>query len=89
MLIAGAYGKDSLRDDLVLEEMARIPLEGIRLEKKPARVLEADWSSDSYNIHEEEEMELIKYAARDAFISYEIAAMCIQKTGLPSEACSY
>jgi hypothetical protein len=100
LLMTGAYVKDSVSwpnyekgwvviEGLGLEEMANVALEAIRLEKKPARVLEADWAKNHccHGFHEEEEdMELIKYAARDAFISYKIAEMCIQKSGLPSEA---
>lgn len=93
--IAGAYGKDSVWwlnhekgkvviDGPGLEGMAELVLDGMRVEKKPAKVLEADWGKDD-NYSKEWEMELLKYAGRDAFLTYEMAAKCIQKSGLPLE----
>lgn len=93
-MVASVYGKEAVWwpkherghvviDSRGLEEMAELVLEGMRLEKKPARVLEADWG-DSHS--DALEMELIKYASRDAFLSYEIATKCTRKAGgLPSE----
>jgi hypothetical protein len=92
--VASAYGKETVwwpeqekgqvvMDNLGLEQMADLVLDGMRVEKEPARVFHADWSRYYvYDIIDNNlEMKLIKFASRDAFITYEIATKCICKDG--------
>ncbi|KAJ1687840.1 hypothetical protein LUZ63_019230 [Rhynchospora breviuscula] len=99
-IAARTYGKDAIwwpkpekgkvvMKDVGLEGLAELALDGMQLEKKPARVREANWAQNGihghYNHNEEEGLELIKYATRDAVITHQIATKCIKKSGLPQE----
>ncbi|KAJ4797198.1 Ribonuclease H-like domain [Rhynchospora pubera] len=97
---AGTYGKDAVwwpkhekgrvvMGGLGFEELAELALDGMQLEKKPAKVREANWGEIGidgyYGNDDKEDLELIKYATRDAFVTHQIATKCIGKSGLPRE----
>ncbi|KAJ4797196.1 Werner Syndrome-like exonuclease [Rhynchospora pubera] len=99
-IAAGTYGKDAIwwpklekgkvvRKDVGLEGLAEFALDGMQLEKKPTRVREANWSnmgiSGWFDDDDPEDVELIKYATRDAVVTHMIATKCIKKSGLPQE----
>lgn len=52
-------------------------------------MLAADWGwvtiDNDYDEEDVENVVLLKYAARDAFLTYQIAIRCIEKSGLPPE----
>ncbi|KAJ3671177.1 hypothetical protein LUZ60_008603 [Juncus effusus] len=91
-----AYGKNAVYwpmtkkgrvviDQLSLEELGELVLDGLVLEKKPAKILENDWADSGYGSNIEMEEQRVMYASRDAFLCYEIGAKCIETTGLPSD----
>ncbi|KAJ3701951.1 hypothetical protein LUZ61_005656 [Rhynchospora tenuis] len=97
---ARIYGKDAVWwpkhekgkvviGGLEFEELAELALDGMQLEKKPEKVREANWGDTGidgyYGDDAEEDLELIKYATRDAFVTHQIATKCIKKSGLPPE----
>ncbi|KAJ3701952.1 hypothetical protein LUZ61_005657 [Rhynchospora tenuis] len=97
---AGTYGKDAVwwpkhekgkvvMGGLGFEELAELALDGMQLEKKPEKVREANWGDIGidgyYGDDEEEDLELIKYATRDAFVTHQIVTKCIKKSGFPPE----
>ncbi|KAL5227038.1 hypothetical protein ABZP36_015303 [Zizania latifolia] len=68
---------------LSLERMARVALgPEMRLARWPAKAADADWGNH------ELDKEAWKYAARDAYLCFEIAARCLQKLGVPVGNCS-
>ncbi|KAJ3671181.1 hypothetical protein LUZ60_008607 [Juncus effusus] len=93
---ANAYGKGAVYwpkrgkgtvviDELSLEEMGELVLDGLVLEKKPSKILENDWGDNYSTYNDDIEEQRVMYASRDAFLCYEIGAKCIDMAGLPSD----
>jgi hypothetical protein len=68
---------------LTLERMAPVAIApDMRLARCPAKVAHADWGAHRY-VNQEE----WAYAARDAFLCFEIAIRCLEKLGVPTGPC--
>lgn len=65
-------------EGLELEKLATLVLEGTRVEEKPRGIVDSDYGAN--NLTDEQ----IMYAARDAYLHFEIGLKCLRMIGFPT-----